>query len=130
MTSHHFRGFNNPRKQRGMSVLGMLIIGAMLAVFGLVGLKVVPAYLDFFAVKKIIQNMATSDVVRTGTVPDIRKAFDKQVAAEYTEAVKSSDLDITKEGGETVVTAAWAQRIPLFANWTLIIDFTTSTSNK
>lgn len=117
-------------KQGGMSFFGMLIIGVMFAIFGLVALKVVPAYLDYFAVKKIIQTMATSDEVRTGTVADIRRSFDKRVSAEYTEAVKSSDLDITKEGGETVVTAAWSQRIPLIANWTLVIDFTTSTANR
>lgn len=120
----------NIAKQRGMSALGMLIIAAMLATFGFVGLKVVPAYLDYFAVKKIIQDMSSSNEVRSGTVAEIRTSFDKRVSAEYTEAVKSSDLDITKEGGETVVTANWTPRIPLFFNWTLELAFTASTANR
>ena len=116
-------------RQRGMSFLGIFLILAVCGFILLLGLKIVPAYLEYFTIKKIIGTMKTSDEVRTGTVADIRKSFDKRVSADYVETVKSDDLEISKDGNETVVTAAWTHRIPLFARHTLMIEFSTSTAD-
>ena len=40
-----------------------------------------------------------------GTVRDIRNSFDKRNAIEDVKNVRPDDLEITKEGGEAVVTA-------------------------
>ncbi|MBL8510117.1 MAG: DUF4845 domain-containing protein [Betaproteobacteria bacterium] len=93
-------------------------------------MKVVPAYIEYNAVKGVISNMATSEEVKSGTVAQIRASFDKRASIAYVTVVKGEDLDITKDGNETVVTAAWSQRIPLFKNHTLLIDFSTSTTDK
>jgi Domain of unknown function (DUF4845) len=117
-------------KQRGVSFFGLLIIFAVCGMFLLLGLKVVPAYLDYFTVKKIITSMSTTDEVRSGTVAEIRRSFDKRATIDYQNAVKAEDLEVTKEGNETVVTAAWQHKIPLFPTWTLTIDFNVSTAAK
>jgi Domain of unknown function (DUF4845) len=117
-------------QQRGMSFFGLLIIFAVCGIFLLLGLKVIPAYLDYFTVKKIIATMATSDEVKSGTVADIRRSFDKRMSIDYATGIKAEDLEITKEGNETVVTAAWQHKIPLVPTWTLIIDFSASTASK
>jgi hypothetical protein len=121
---------SNPRRQGGMSFITLLMIFALGGAIVLLGLKVVPAYTDYFLIKKIVAAMASSDEVRGGTVADIRKSFDRRVAADYTETLKGEDLDITKEGNETVVSATWQKKIPLFTNHTLVIDFSTSTAKK
>jgi Domain of unknown function (DUF4845) len=117
-------------QQRGVSFFGLLIIFAVCGIFLLLGLKVIPAYLDYFTVKKIIATMAGTDEVRSGTVADIRRSFDKRIAIDYSNAIKAEDLEITKDGNETVVTAAWQHKIPLFPTWTLTIDFNVSTASK
>jgi hypothetical protein len=118
------------KRQHGMSFISLIVIFSVVGLIFLLGLKIIPAYLDYFTVKKIIANMKTSDEVKTGTVADIRKSFDKRVAADYSEVVKSEDLEITKDGNDTVVTAAWTHRIPIIPRHTLIIDFSTSTADK
>ena len=118
------------KRQRGMSFISLIFIFVVCGLVFLLGLKIIPAYLEYFTVKKIIATMKSSDEVRTGTVADIRKSFDKRVSADYSEAVKSDDLEITKDGNETVVTAAWTHRIFLIPRHTLLIEFSASTADK
>jgi hypothetical protein len=120
----------NPEAQRGISFISLLILFALGGAIVLLALKIVPAYTDYFLIKKIITQMGTSDEVRGGTVADIRKSFDRRMSADYSETLKGEDLDITKEGNETVVSATWSKRIPLITNHTLVIDFTASTAAK
>ncbi len=118
------------KRQRGISFISLIFIFAVCGLMFLLALKIIPAYLEYFTVKKIIAAMKTSDEVKSGTVAEIRKSFDKRVSADYSEAVKSEDLEITKDGNETVVTAAWTHRIVLVPRHTLLIEFSTSTADK
>ena len=124
------RPTNSPQRQSGMSFIQLIFIFSVCGVTLLLLLKIVPAYIDYFTVKKMLSSMAVSEEVRSGTVAEIRTAFDRRTVIDYQKSVTSADLDITKEGGETVVTAAWQQRIPLFTGYTLLIDFSTSTADK
>ena len=117
-------------RQRGISFLVLIIIFAMIAMVGLIGLKILPAYLDAFSVKKILASMASSEEVKSGTVKEIRDNFDRRASIDNVDSIKGADLEITKENNEAVVVAAWTQRIPLFTNYTLLIDFSMSTTDK
>ena len=51
------------------------------------------------------------------------KAFDQRSLVDDISTIKSSDLEITKEGNDIVISAAYRQEIPLFGNISLHIDF-------
>jgi hypothetical protein len=116
--------------QRGVSFFVLMFYFAVGGAVALLGMKVVPAYLDYLTVKKIFASMANSEDVRSGTVQDIRKSFDRRATIDYQKSVTADDLEVTKDGNETVVTATWQAKIPLFTGWTLLIDFNASTSEK
>ncbi len=118
------------KRQRGIGFFPLIVIFALAGAIVLLALKIIPAYIDYFAIKRIVQAMATSEEVKSGSVAEIKRSFDRRLVVEYTKAVTSEDLEVTKEGNETVVQAAWTQRIPLFANYTLLIDFAVSTADK
>ncbi len=126
MRSHSF----GAKHQRGVSFFMLVVYFAVGGGITLLALKVIPAYLDYFTVKKIFAGMATSEEVRSGTVQDIRKTFERRALIDYQKSVTVDDLEITKEGNETVVTAAWQAKLPLFTSWTLTIDFSVSTADK
>ena len=121
---------NGLHAQQGAGLFTMMLYFVVAAVVVLLGLKLVPAYLDYFTVKKILASMAYGEEVKSGTVAEIRKSFDRRATIDYQNSVTAADLDITKEGNETVVTAAWQQKIPLFTGYTLIVDFSASTADK
>lgn len=119
-----------PHQQRGVGFVTLVLYFVVGAVVVLGFLKILPHYLEFYSVKRVIASMATSDEVKTGTVAEIRNSFDRRANIDNVTSVKGVDLEITKENNDTVVSLAWTQRIPLFTGFTLLIDFSTSTSDK
>ena len=115
------------RKQQGISLKGTVITLAVLGFLGVMAAKLLPYYVEYFSVKKMLRSMEESGDLK-GSVRDIRNAFDKRNAIEDVKSVKLDDLEITKEGGETVVTAAWSVRVPLVHNISACIDFTATTA--
>lgn len=114
-------------KQRGVSFLVIFLIGVVLALAAVGAMKIGPAYSEFITVKKTIMAVAASEG-RTGSVTEIRKAFERRSNIDNITAVTPGELEITKDGGEVVISVAYAKRIPLFANVSMCIDFAASTA--
>ncbi len=110
--------------QRGLSLSGLLVWLILLIIVALGALKVGPAYLEFYAAKKAINEVAQTE--QSGTVADMRKAFDLKAAIDKM-AIAGSDLDIARQGGQTVISFAYRKDIPLVANIGLYINFQAST---
>jgi hypothetical protein len=116
-------------RQQGITLMG-LIAGAVVLIFvALLGMKLVPAYLEYAAVKKAVAGIAGDTRGRGASVADLRRAFENRSSIDDISSVKSSDLEISKEGNEYVVSAAWRREIPLFANLGIYIDFAASSRN-
>lgn len=116
------------RKQRGVSMTALLLILAVV-IFGAVGaMKIAPAYMEYFSVKKAVTAIAASGEARAGTVADVRKAFDRRAAVDDIKVIGGQDLDVTKEGGEVVVSFAYPKQVPLFSNISLLIEFSGSSN--
>jgi len=115
------------KKQLGVSFPVVFLIGVLLALAAVGGMKVLPAYMDYSTAKKAIVAIAANEG-RSGSVADIRKAFDRYSAINNISVVTPGDLEITKDGGDVVIAFAYTQKIPLFANVSLVIDFAASTA--
>jgi len=115
-------------RQFGLSLSGLLFGSIVLILVVLLGLKLVPEYLDYFTAKKAIDAIAQE---QPGATPmEIRKAFDARQAIDNIPQLKPSDLDITKEGGQTVIAFAYRKDIPLFANVGIYVDFQADTRGQ
>jgi hypothetical protein len=113
-------------KQRGVSLTGAIFWMVIIAFTGVMAAKLLPAYIDYFSVRKMFAAMEQNGETK-GTVGQIRDAYDRRNAIEDVKAVVGRDLDISKAGGETVVTAAWSQKVPLFNNLNACMDFVVTT---
>ena len=114
-------------KQRGISFLVIFLIGVVLALAAVGAMKIAPAYSDFMTAKKDMLAVAGSEG-RTGSVVDIRKAFDRRADIDSITVVTGADLEISKDGGDVVISFAYTKKIPLFANVSLLIDFAASSA--
>jgi Domain of unknown function (DUF4845) len=113
--------------QRGVSLTGLIITLAVLGFFVVMAAKLMPAYVEYFTVKKMFAAMEQAGDLK-GTVRDIRRSFDTRNAIEDVKSVKGEDLEITKEGGETVITATWSTKVSLVSNASACLDFMVTTS--
>ena len=115
------------RKQRGLSIVTFLVV-AVVVVFGAIaGMKIGPAYMEYFKVKKAVHAAALEG--RAATVAEVRKSFDRQAVMDDIDVIGGQDLDVSKEGNEVVVAFAYSKKVGLFGNVSLLIEFA-GTSNQ
>ncbi len=115
----HTRG----NRQQGVSLIG-LIVGLFILVFAaLLLMKLTPPYLEFFSVKKALAGIGQETRGRGASINDVKRSFENRSAVDNINSVKSSDLEVSKQGNDLLVTATWRKEVPLFANIGVYIDF-------
>jgi uncharacterized protein DUF4845 len=115
------------KRQRGISLMNLIIWLAVLGFLAVMGAKLLPAYIEYANVKKVLASMEQAGSLK-GTVREIRYDWEKRNAIEDIKSIRGEDLEITKAGGETVVTAAWSVKIPLVGNASACLDFVVTTA--
>jgi hypothetical protein len=109
-------------KQRGLTLGGLLAVLAVVVVVGIFGLKLIPSYIEYAKSKAAIVAIA-GDRSKSSSVNEIRKAFDARASIDDISAVKASDLEVTKEGNDVVISFAYRKEIPIAGNVGLYVDF-------
>jgi hypothetical protein len=107
-------------------MIGFLFVAILLVFVAMVAMKVVPAYIEFFSVQKILQSMGQDPALRSKTNTEIRSEFGKRASAGYVEAVQAEDLSIERSAAGTIVSADYEFRTKLIGNVSLVIDFSAS----
>ncbi len=116
------------KKQSGLSLVGVLLVGTILAAVIVLGLKLIPVVSEYFGIKRAINAVAGTADPQVATVPQLRSAFTKRALVDDISSISASDLDITKENGQIVISVDYSRKVPLFSNVNLLIDFSVSTS--
>lgn len=119
-------GTSNLRKQRGLSLSGLILALILAGIAAVVAMQVVPAVVEFQSIKK-----AVLDARNKGTsAAEIVSAYNKAVLAGYITSVQGTDLVIVKEDGMYVVSFAYEKKLPLVGPASLLLEFASSTDNK
>src|SRR5947209_15255700 len=113
------------KSQRGITLIGMVVVCIVIVLVAIGGLKIAPAYIEYFKVKKAITSIAQTK----GTVQEVRIAFDRRAAIDDIDVIAGRDLEITKEGNDIVISFAYPKRISLFGNVSVVFDFAASSNN-
>jgi Domain of unknown function (DUF4845) len=114
-------------KQRGISLSGLIFWLAIGGFLVIMVAKLLPSYVEYFSVKKMFATMEQAGDLK-GTVRDIRRTYDTRNAIEDVKSVRGDDIEVTKEGGETVITATWSVKIPMVYNISACLDFVVTTA--
>ncbi len=93
------------RHQRGITLFGLLLWAIIIGFFALLGMRVLPTMNEYFTIQKAVNKIAAEGLT---TVPEIRRAFEKQKEIEYSiKSISSKDLEITKENEKVVIRFAY-----------------------
>ncbi|WP_426193396.1 DUF4845 domain-containing protein [Massilia sp. DWR3-1-1] len=110
--------------QRGVSLMGLIFVLAVIGAVAVLGMRVFPTYLEYKASKDAIFAAKASN----GSDIEMRHGFDKNADINRIEAITGKDLIISKETGETELSFAYQKKIPLAANFSLLIDYAATTA--
>ena len=67
------------RRQRGLTLIGLLFWGGIVAVLAVVAMKVFPTVLEYYTVQRVVDRIAAGN---PSTVPQVRQEFDKATTVE------------------------------------------------
>ncbi len=112
------------KRQRGLSLIGLIVGGGILVFVAIVGMKCVPAYIEYFTVQKHIRELARSP--DSASVKEIQNNFDKRAGVDDVTSVQGKDLDITKTGNTVTISVSYERKVPLFANVSALFEFDVS----
>ena len=119
-------GVSKLKKQRGLSLSGLILALVLVGMAAVIGMQVVPAFVEYASIKK-----AVLDARNRGTsAAEIEAFYNKAAAAGYFTAVTGKDLVIVKEDGMYVVSFAYDKKLPLFGPASLLLEFSSSTDEK
>ena len=111
---------NAARRQRGITMFGLLFWAIVIGMAALVGMRVVPTTVEYYTIMKALNRITSEE---PGTVPQIRSAFEKQKAIDLITSISGKDLDITKENEKLVVGFAYNSEIELFKPVYILIKY-------
>ena len=113
-------------QQRGLTMIGFLFVAFVLVMVAMLGMKLVPAYIEFFSVKKILATMGQDSDLKSKSNAEIRSDFIKRANVGYVTVVKPEDLSIDRSGGTLIVSAEYEFRSKLVGNISLVVEFSAS----
>lgn len=105
-------------RQRGLSIITLIFILAVLAGVGAIVLQALPSFLEYQAILKAV-NRAKSE----GTVAGVRQAFDRAGDIDNISSIRGKDLTITKNGDEVVVSFEYQKEFHMFGPAWLLLKY-------
>ena len=113
------------KNQSGLTILGFLLVAAVVVIFAMVGFRVVPSFVEYYAVRKALE-----DAIRTGVDPNnplaFRRDLERRLQTGYVENVKAADAVLTREGNQIRAELVWERRLHMFGNASILLDFEAS----
>ena len=106
-------------RQRGISFLGLLFVGGVLAVSGVIAAQIMPTMIEYQAVSK-----AANKASAGSSVAEVRAIFDRAAAVDDIKSITGKDLEVTKEGEKIVVKFAYEREIHLAGPGYLTLKYT------
>ena len=109
------------RRQRGMSLIGLMAWAIIIGFIGYVAVRVLPTLNEFMTVQRAVDRVAAES---PATVGEVRKAFDKQRDIEYSiSSISGKDLEVTKENEKLVIRFAYDKEIPIVEPVYLLLKY-------
>lgn len=112
------------RSQKGMSMLGWMVVLALVAFFASTAFKMFPHYMDFWALEKAIISVETERASEVRTVRDFYAHVEKAMQVNGIRDIKLDDvLEVKLEGNEFLAHLKYEKREPLIENLDLVANF-------
>jgi len=108
------------QRQRGLSFISILILIVLGVSITLLVVKLTPAYIEYFSVKKIMSTIAKDPAFPNMSPREIRDSFDRRASIDY----------VTSVNGANVASVEYSLKIPLVVNVSACLAFDASTSSS
>ena len=113
------------RTQGGMTLIGFIIVLAVAGVFIYTGMKVIPMYSEYYAVKQALAGLSEEPEITQKSPAQIQDLFFRRLYIRSAENVKPANVKIARKDAGYLMTVDYEVRKPLIANLDVVGKFNT-----
>ncbi len=114
-------GSQDSETQRGMTVIGMLMLLIVIAFVVLIAMKVVPMYIQYFSIKSTIESIRKEPQLAQMSTQDIQNAIQKRFDIGYVDNITARDLKIRNENRGRVLDLEYQDERELFYGLSILL---------
>ena len=112
------------KKQRGMSVTALFLILAVVGMFSLVAIKIIPIYMENAQIVSAMSRLVEKSRQDEMSVAEVRKSLRSRFSIENIKVIDEDYIDIEiQPNGDLLLYLEYEDRTTLFANVDLIVSF-------
>lgn len=111
------------RNQSGITLIGFILLLAVVGVFAYMGMKLVPMYTEFYSVKRSLADLAKEPGAGRMDSAKVRTLFFRRMEMSYVESVKPAHFKIVRNDQGMEITVNYEVRRPLIANLDVVGRF-------
>ena len=116
------------RTQGGMTLIGFVIVLAVIGFFAYIGMKLVPMYSEYYAVKSALKGLKAEPGIANQAPAKIQDLFFRRLYFSYSENVKPANVTLERADGGWVMSVDYEVRKPMIGNLDVVGKFSTSES--
>ncbi|MGH8140756.1 MAG: DUF4845 domain-containing protein [Steroidobacteraceae bacterium] len=111
-------------KQRGVTLIGWIVLLIPVAIVFYAGIRLAPVYLNYMKVVHTLDQVKSEyKGGEAGSLVLIRSSIEKHFNVESVDYPTVNDVKITRDGRSWVVQAAYDDQAPLFSNVFILVTF-------
>ena len=110
------------QKQRGMSLIGFVIVLSVVIFVSFLGMKIGPLYMEYYSVVSALNGVASERGSANLSPYDLRVKVLNRLYVSYSENVKEKDIKVTRGNG-VHLRVTYQVREPLIGNLDVIAQF-------
>ena len=111
------------KTQAGLTILGFLLVAAVVIIFAMVGFRVVPSYIEYYSVKKSLDDTMRSGSADPSNMTAFRSELARRLQTSYVENVKANDAVVQRVGNQITAELSWERRLHMVGNAYILLEF-------
>ncbi|KAG9578562.1 hypothetical protein KCV01_g16507, partial [Aureobasidium melanogenum] len=110
-------------RQSGITLIGFLLLLIVLGFFAYMGMKLVPAYIEFFGVKKAMTQLASDG--GSSDINEIRRNLAFKMNFQYVDdsTIQPKDITLDRRNNASVLTISYDKRVHFIYNIDFLLHF-------
>lgn len=111
--------------QKGLTLIGFVIVLAVLGFFAYAAMKLVPAYIEYFGVVKSMKAVAGEPNAPNMTIEEIRNKLNLNFSVQYVDesSIPANGIKLETQGGARRLHIIYDKDIPFLYNVSLLAHF-------
>jgi len=110
------------RRERGMTLLGMLILVSFVGLFVFAAIRLTPVYMEYMNVVKALEGLKT-EAGAGASVQAFQRELERRFEIDDVHSIAPKDIEVARDGGATTVRATYDAYAPFVANVGFVVHF-------